>query len=150
MADNEKLREATRNVFNQQLLAVLATHEQGQPHTSLVGFVASEDLSMLFFATERSTRKFTNLQADPRVSLLIDTRTHTATDFSTATAITVYGQASEVQGSLKQRYVDHYLQRLPQLRDFVLSPTCALVMVKVDKYSIVTRFKQVQTFVPVE
>lgn len=61
-----------RELLETQLLAVLGTHHQGEPHASLVGFAASPDLRMLYFATGRATRKHADLAADARASMLID------------------------------------------------------------------------------
>jgi nitroimidazol reductase NimA-like FMN-containing flavoprotein (pyridoxamine 5'-phosphate oxidase superfamily) len=60
--------------FRSQPLAVLATHNKGQPYGSLVAFAATHDLDYLIFSTTRSTRKFANLSADPRVAMVIDNR----------------------------------------------------------------------------
>ena len=69
-----------------QRLAVLATHQEGQPHTSLVAFGVTPDLREIVLATPRTTRKFTNLLADDRVALLFDNRSNDPSDFSDAMA----------------------------------------------------------------
>ena len=48
------LRDALAELLASQHLAVLATHRDGQPYCSLVGFAASPDLKGLAFATTRS------------------------------------------------------------------------------------------------
>ena len=55
-----------------QKLAVLSTHQSGQPYASLVAFVSKEDLKTIFFITPRSTQKFAHLSADSRVAILIN------------------------------------------------------------------------------
>lgn len=126
-----------------QQLAVLATSQQGQPYTSLVAFAFSDDLCRMTFATTRATRKFANLLAEPRVSLLIDNRGHRHSDFREAMAVTAFGRAVEVCESEKPHRVEEYLKRHPELREFVGAPSCALLQVDVKRYSLVRRFQDV-------
>lgn len=132
-----------RDLFASQRLAVLATSQEGQPYTSLVAFAFSEDLRQLFFATTRATRKFANLQADPRVSLLIDSRSNRSDDFREAVAVTALGSAREVTGLERQKLIAAYLVRHPYLEEFVRAPTCALLRIKVRRYALVSRFQNV-------
>lgn len=137
------IMEKIRGLFVSQQLAVLATSQGGQPYTSLVAFAFSDDLRQLFFATTRATRKFANLQAEPRVSLLIDNRSHRSDDFREAIAVTALGRAQEVNGSERQALLDLYLTRNTGLKEFATAPTCALLQVEVTRYSLVSRFQNV-------
>jgi len=53
---------------------VLATTGPEGPHASLMAYAAPEDALAFWMATLTDTRKFRNLAADPRASLLIDGR----------------------------------------------------------------------------
>lgn len=130
-------------LLDSQNLAVLATSQQGQPYTSLVAFAFSADLHRLTFATTRATRKFANLRAEPRVSLLIDNRHHRSSDFREAMALTAFGRAEEVIGREKQSLIEEYLLRHPGLKEFVSAPSCALLQVAVKRYALVRRFQDV-------
>ena len=141
-ADDEVL-ESLRRLLDTQLVAVLGTHNQGQPYTTLVGFVASRDLKSLYFATPRSTRKFANIEADGRVALMFDDRTHADSDFYEAIGVTACGRAVEVDKSPTSRALKQYHAKHPQLRDFVMSPNCAFIRVRVEKYVIVRDFQEV-------
>ena len=127
-----------------QSLAVLATQDHGQPYTSLMAFAATQDLKHLIFATTRATRKYTNLLADPRVSILVDSRANKPEDFSQAAAVTALGKAWELQGRERQDYLKIFLAKHPYLEEFASSPTCALLRVTVEKYILVTRFQEVR------
>lgn len=140
--DTELLAQI-RDLFASQRLGVLATSQQGQPYTSLVAFAFSEDLRQLYFATTRATRKFANLQSDPRVSLLIDSRSNRSDDFREAVAVTALGSAREVTGQERQKLMDAYLVRHPSLEEFLRTPTCALLRIKVRRYALVSRFQNV-------
>ncbi len=145
---SEDLRATLEGLFASQRLAVLATQGGGQPHTSLVAFVATDDLRHLVFATERDTRKFANLVADPRVALLVDDRSRREADLVEATAVTAAGRAREAHGEERERLAGLLLHRHPALKSFIAGPGCALISVAVETYQVVTRFQSVAEFRP--
>jgi general stress protein 26 len=135
-----------RDLLERPSLAVLATHRDGQPHASLVGFASTEDLARIVFATPRSTRKYANLQADARVAMLVDNRSHRASDFEEAAAATVVGRARDVTDDEAGTFMNRYLARHPHLEGFVASAASVLIVVDVESYSLVTQFQQVIQF----
>jgi nitroimidazol reductase NimA-like FMN-containing flavoprotein (pyridoxamine 5'-phosphate oxidase superfamily) len=144
MDERERQRKIIRELFSSQNLAVLSTQTTGQPYSNLIAFAPTEDLKELLFATARTTRKYSYIEADPRVSVLIDNRTNRYRDFSEAVAVTAIGTAREVakEGD-GEHLVKLYAQRHPHLEGFVRSETCALMSVSVEKYIIVSRFQNV-------
>ena len=143
MEPDDRRRQRLKDLLDSQKLAVLGTHREGQPYGSLVSFVATEDMKQLLFATTRSTRKYENLTADARVSLLMDNRSNQDSDIHEATAVTATGRAEELEEADKERFLRLYLERHPYLKDFVNSPTCALLRVRVETYYLVNRFQEV-------
>jgi nitroimidazol reductase NimA-like FMN-containing flavoprotein (pyridoxamine 5'-phosphate oxidase superfamily) len=108
-----------------------------------VAFAATSDLKNLVFATTRATRKFANLRSDPRVSMVLDNRSNRVADFRKAVAATALGRAREVRGKERERLAKMYLAKHPHLKEFVASPTCALVKMRVEVYYAVWRFQNV-------
>ena len=137
------VRSQLQELFATQRLAVLATDHNGQPYASLVAFAINAELRELFFATTRATRKFANLQANPRVSLLIDNRANQVTDFSTAVAVTVLGSSAELTGPARRAGTAFYLAKHPHLAEFVAAPSCALIRVQVQSFFLVSSFQNV-------
>lgn len=137
-----------RALLSTQRLAVLSTHRGGAPYSNLVAFSVTEDLAVLYFATTRPTRKYENLIADPRVSLLIDDRSNSPSDLYRATAATALGTASELGGLQREEGSRIYLTAHPELSSFTASPSCALFEVRVSTYIIVTRFQEVREIRP--
>ena len=135
--------EVLRELLDGQPLGVLGTQYQGAPYTSLIAFAATEDLRRLVFATARSTRKFRNLSADCRASLLIDNRGNTPADFASAAAATAVGSCVEMVAEEHATMGSLLLQRHPQLASFVGSPSCALMALEVEVFMLVRRFQQV-------
>jgi heme iron utilization protein len=143
VVDPQQISLQLKALFTSQGLAVVSTHDHGQPYCNLVAFASSEDLSRLVFATSRATRKFTNIDEDSRISLLVDNRSNRVSDFHEAMAVTAIGLAEEVLGLEKDNLLKVYLSKHPHLEDFVMSPTCALMQVEVKRYYVVSRFQHV-------
>ena len=143
MTEREAVEYRLRQLFRAQRLGVLASQNEGQPHTSLVAFAATADLRHLVFATTRATRKYANLKADARVALLVDNRSNQDADFHEAMAVTAYGRAVELSGAARVSCLDLYLGKHPHLREFVSAPSCALLEIAVRTYSVVDRFQHV-------
>ena len=143
MKEKERISEILLELCSSQKLGVLGTHQAGQPYGSLVAFAATSDLKNLVFATTRATRKFANLQSDPRVFMVLDNRSNRVADFRKAVAATALGRAREVRGKEREQLAKMYLAKHPHLKEFVTSPTCALVKIRVDVYYLVWRFQNV-------
>jgi len=136
--------EEIRKLMTEQRLAVLCTAQpDGQAYTSLVAIAASQDLRQIAFATLRATRKFANLSANPRVALLLDDRAHQPSDLLDAAALTLRGQAREIEADERVRWTTALLARHPTMADFLGSPDCAVIVFGVDRFQLVTRFQQV-------
>ena len=133
-----------RDLLGSQRSAVLATQQGGQPYLSLMAFAATPDLKQLIVATDRHTRKYANLMAEPRVALLIDNRSNVPADTEEAVAVNVLGEASEVTPGEREELLPLFLAKHPLLEAFVTSPTCALIIVRVATYLVVQRFQEVR------
>ena len=143
MKNAAQLKTLLRGLFSSQSLAVLATYGSGQTYGSLVAFAATDDLKSLLLATTRATRKYDNLIRHPKVALVMDNRTNQESDFQRAVAVTATGTVREVGTSERDRLLNLYLSKHPNLREFVTSPTCALLRVDVDTYYVVSQFQNV-------
>ena len=144
MHDIHQLKETIRGILDSQKLSVLATQSNGRPYGSLVAFASTADLKTILFATTRATRKYANLLTHADIAMVIDTRTNQTADFSDATAVTVLGEVEEVPDNELQKFLRIYLEKHPYLREFVESPTTALLRVKAKTYIMVSRFQNVQ------
>lgn len=141
--DLNKIKRDLRKLLSSQLLAVLATQNQGQPYASLVAFSSSNDLKSLYFATTRATRKYANISEDSRVAVLVDNRSNKASDFRWAMAATATGTAAEVSPRERESALNRYLAKHPHLSDFVYSPTCAFCKIRIQTFFVVTQFQSV-------
>jgi heme iron utilization protein len=143
MHESNELVEMLKALFSSQRLGILATQESGQPYGSLVAFAATDNLKGLLFATARATRKYANLSGAPRAAMVIDNRTNQESDFHKAMAATATGIVKEVKDPEKEPLLRLYLSKHPYLKDFVSSPTCALLSLNVETYYVVRQFQNV-------
>ena len=146
MAGENDLELKLTKLLGKERLGVLSTCGGRQPYASLVAFAATDDLSHIVFVTPRPTRKYANLATNARVALLIDNRSNRASDFRKAMAATAVGTVREVRKAKNSRLIRLYLQKHPQLDEFVWSPTCAVLDICVETYFVVERFQHVTEF----
>jgi hypothetical protein len=136
-------------LVQQEPFAVLCTQARGQPYGSLVGFAFSEDLRCFVFATPVATRKYRLLSECDRVALLVDNRGRFPDDMMKVSAVTVTGQASQVEpGADFERWADLLTNRHPYFGSFVRAPSTALFRVDVVRCLHVTRFQEVHQWIP--
>jgi len=145
---NEASLQMLQELFAAQGSVVLATTENGQPYLSLMAFANTSDLQYLLVATYRATRKYRNIEADPRVALLVDNRSNQPSDIEQSMAVTVLGRAQEVGATEKNQFLRIYLAKHPHMEKFVSSPECALIKVKVERYFVVSNFQEIREVVP--
>ena len=145
-----ELRSRLKDLFQKQYFSVLATHDEGKPHTSLVAFSVSDNLRLFLFSTPRSTRKFRYLSQNPEVSLLVDDRSNEITDIERVTAVSFAGRAAELAGGQRIAMLGLHLAKHPSLEEFARSPNSALVVVTVRRYGIVTSFQSIVMLAPEE
>ncbi len=136
--------EVLRRRLATHRLAVLATQGEAHPYTSLVSVSLTTDARALLFPTGRETRKFANLQRQPRVSLLLDNRDHAGAE--PPYALTVLGDAHEVASDDPDRPALEaaYLERQPHLAGFLAQEGTALIRVELARVILVERFSEVQ------
>ncbi len=144
MDEISKLKQTLAALLSSQKLAVLSSFSNEQPYASLVAFATTNDLKHIIFATTRATRKYANLTSEPNAALLIDNRSNEKKDFSHAIAATALGRSEEVRDAERESLLKIYLAKHPHLKEFVSSPTCALIKVRVQKYYVVSKFQNVQ------
>lgn len=143
---DSSLHQAISSLLQEQKLAVLATVRNFQPYSSLMAFVATDDLATIVTATGDSTRKHLNLQLQPRVSMLVDNRSNDEADFHRAAAITIIGRAEMVDEEEAESLKPLYLAKHPYLKDFLQSPSTTLFKITVFHYLMVTRFQSVMEY----
>jgi nitroimidazol reductase NimA-like FMN-containing flavoprotein (pyridoxamine 5'-phosphate oxidase superfamily) len=148
-AQDPGVLESIQTLVHNEPFAVLCTQAGGQPYGSLVAFAFREDLKSFVFATPVATRKYRLLSKCDHVALLVDNRGSFPDDMMKVCAVTVTGQASQVEPDADfALWADLLTARHPYLKAFVQAPSTALFRVDVFRYLHVTRFQEVCQWIP--
>lgn len=141
LEDSPELNRVLHDLMTTQNFGVLCTQSQGQPYGSLMCFATSDDLARVWFATERNTLKFKHMHENDRVAFLVENTSNDPSDTFEAVVATGTGRVGELDGAEKSAALERYLVKNPQLTEFVASPSCALLQLKVEVYQVVRRFQ---------
>jgi hypothetical protein len=82
-----------------------------------------------FFVTPVATRKYSYLMDSRKASMMIDNRSNDESDFKDTMAVNATGKVMEAEKT--DDFKDLYLEKHPYLHDFLLSPSSALMRMKV-------------------
>ena len=128
--------ETMKALAKERDMCVLATVADGIPHCSLMAYVTDEDCLEIYMVTNKKTKKYKNLIANPSVSILIDTRDeHPRTHRREAKALTVSGVSQDVEDRDKTAMIRaKLLEKHPHLQTFFEDPDVGIVSVKIESF----------------
>jgi general stress protein 26 len=145
MENISETKKIIGDLLESQLFCVLTTNlaESNFPYSSLIAFLDSDDFKSLYFATSRKTTKFTNLLSDPKVCMFFDNRTNELDDVKNTITATVLGSVEELDKITKKNILEQFIQKYPQLKQFVKKSSTAFLRMIVDEYVVVHSFSKV-------
>jgi nitroimidazol reductase NimA-like FMN-containing flavoprotein (pyridoxamine 5'-phosphate oxidase superfamily) len=108
--------ETIEKIIRANDLAVLATCAENQPHCSLMAYVPNNDCRTIYMLTQKDSRKFRNISANARVSLMVDTRFDDQKSRPTIKALTISGTCKPSAQSMQKQLKDLLAQNHPQLK----------------------------------
>lgn len=124
--------ESMRRLIQEQRFCVLATCRDNRPHCSLMAYAARPDGAELYLVTHADTRKFNNLQVNPLVSLLIDTR-GAGSEADPGRALTLSGRLAPAPAAGEAADIQaRFLQRHPAMAGFVQDPRARWLVIRVE------------------
>jgi nitroimidazol reductase NimA-like FMN-containing flavoprotein (pyridoxamine 5'-phosphate oxidase superfamily) len=128
--------EPMQRLLKENHLCVLATSADNVPHCSLMTYVTSETGDRVYMLTRRGSKKYTNLTANPQVSLLIDTRSvGDAAGGEGLKALTVSGDYSPIHDEAERQRVLRLLVEIhPQLGELADLPDAEPVVITVRSF----------------
>jgi len=130
-------REYIEDVLKLNKFAVLATESGGQPHASLIAITPFGDFRKLIFATYRNTRKYRNLSHNSKVAVLIERGDVNMKDLQESIVLTIFGHTEEISIAENEVAYQAHLKRHPEMKSFMLSSDCALILVIAQSYQVV-------------
>lgn len=115
-------------------LCVLATCSNNLPNSSLMHYIYDKNGMNIFMLTLRGSVKYSNITANPQVSLLIDTRADLPQPGVPVMALTVYGKAQFIQEPLRhQALVDQLVDKYNSLAKLAGDSQCLVIQVQIEK-----------------
>lgn len=125
-----------KELIKEKNICVLSTVSNNRPHCSLMVYASDPECREFYMVTSRETQKFRNLEDNPHVSLLIDSREKLEGPSSNrAHALTVSGRVEEIGDGQKKRDVGRLLlERNPHLEEFFQKDDTAVLCVKADSF----------------
>ena len=149
--DADPLAERIRRLVTTQPYGVLCTHGEGLAYGSLVAFAFTDDLRNAVFATPVATRKYRLLSEHQQVALVVDDRPRHHNEMMKVEAVTATGRAEEIKADdLLASHSRLLLARHPQLKSFYAAQSSALFRMKIARFFHVSRFQEVNQWVPDE
>ncbi len=124
-------------------VCVLATVAENMPHCSLMSYVPDRDCREIYMMTQKGTKKYRNLTANRKVSLLIDTREEDCgADRAKIKALTVSGIFTTIGDGAKRKLVrQKLLKKHPQLKPFAEDPCAEVFAVRVKSFQLLDGVK---------
>ena len=125
----EKMKEFVRK----KNICVLSTVSDHKPYCSLMAYITDALCKEIYMVTHKNTTKYKNMQRNPCVSLLIDSRE--TQPRSNAQALTIDGVfTSLTDENKKQKIRSRMLESFPHMKDFIHHPESELISIKINSF----------------
>jgi nitroimidazol reductase NimA-like FMN-containing flavoprotein (pyridoxamine 5'-phosphate oxidase superfamily) len=123
-----------KKMISDNNLCVLSTCGDRQPNTSLMQYICDESCTKLFMITLKGSQKQQNIEKNPRVSLLIDTRADLTRNKQPVKSLTVYGQAEFIRDApRKNELISQLVQKNNNLQMLAGDSNCLVIQVSAEK-----------------
>jgi nitroimidazol reductase NimA-like FMN-containing flavoprotein (pyridoxamine 5'-phosphate oxidase superfamily) len=129
--------EKIKSLVQEKNSCVLATTSDAVPHCSLMSYVPDDATREIYMLTQRQTKKYRNLLANPTVSLLIDTRSGSSLKPQETMALTISGTFQKMTDENKrEKALKRLLERHPHLKTFSQDPDVELISVRINSFQL--------------
>ena len=122
-------------ILRENTLCVLCTELNGNPHCSLMTYIMMDDPNVLYLVSTLESRKYQNILANPRVSILVDTRQNrdtTATE--NIVSVTFEGLFHPLAEPETQMVKTHLAQAHPELDAILKNPDCVIFGIRLKSF----------------
>jgi nitroimidazol reductase NimA-like FMN-containing flavoprotein (pyridoxamine 5'-phosphate oxidase superfamily) len=120
-----------KELIRKKNICVLATVSGDKPYCSLMAYITDKSCEEIYMVTHKNTTKFKNLQNNPWVSLLVDSRE--TQPRSNAQALTITGVfVPLLDEDKKQKIRENMLKSFPHMKDFIHHPESEFIRIKIN------------------
>jgi nitroimidazol reductase NimA-like FMN-containing flavoprotein (pyridoxamine 5'-phosphate oxidase superfamily) len=114
-------------------VCVLATVSDHKPYCSLMAYITDDTCKEIYMVTHKNTTKFNNLQNNPSVSLLIDSRE--TQPRANAQALTIDGVFIPLTDEDKKQNIrGRMLESFPHMKNFLHHPESEIIRIKINSF----------------
>ena len=125
--------EKMKNFIRKKNICVLSTASGNKPYCSLMAYVTDATCKEVYMVTHKNTTKFNNLQKNPSVSLMVDSRE--TQPRSNAQALTIDGVFTPLTDENKKQNIrDRMLESFPHMKNFIHHPESELIRIKINSF----------------
>lgn len=125
--------EKMKNFVKKKNVCVFSTVSGNKPYCSLMAYITDATCEEIYMVTHKNTTKFSNLQKNPWVSLLIDSRE--TKPRSNAQALTIDGVFIPlIDENKKQKIRVKMLKSFPHMKNFIHHPESELIRIKIRSF----------------
>jgi len=114
-------------------VCVLSTVSDNKPYCSLMAYITDDTCKEIYMVTHKNTTKFNNLQNNPSVSLLIDSRE--TQPRANAQALTIDGVFIPLTDEDKKQNIrGRMLESFPHMKNFLHHPESEIIRIKINSF----------------
>ena len=125
--------EKMKALVRKKNICVLATVSDHKPYCSLMAYATDRPCKEIYMVTHKNTTKFNNLQKNPSVSLLIDSRK--SQPRSNPQALTIAGVfVPLLHKNKKEKIRDRMLKSFPHMKDFINHTDSEFIRIKINSF----------------
>lgn len=122
-------------ILRENSLCVLCTEAAGKPYCSLMTYLPNDDLSLLYLVATEESRKYQNLLANPRVSLLVDTRQNRGTAAGeNIVSVTFEGLFQPLADAKTLRIKANLAKEHGELAEILNHPSCVVFTIQLKSF----------------
>lgn len=122
-------------ILRENTLCVLCTVGDGNPHCSLMTYIISDDMSVVYMISNQDSKKFKNLLRNPNVSILVDTRQdHSNPIEKKIKSVTFEGIHQPIEQEEIKEIKTHLAQDHLELNKILNSPGCTVFGIKLKSF----------------
>lgn len=124
-----------KNMILENNLCVLSTCNNDLPNSSLMQYICNENCTKIYVITLKDSTKYQNIERNPRVSLLIDTRDSISSKTEPIKSLTVYGKAEAIEDyeSFKN-ILNMIVKKHKNLTQISENVNCMVIEIRAEKF----------------
>lgn len=127
--------DACKSMVKENNFCVLSTCKDNLTNSSLMLYLSDADGTRLYMVTLKGSIKYFNMEENPEVSLLIDTREHMLDPEAQVKALTVYGRSTIINDKkLGLEIIEKLVERHPSLQALAEMEEASVVQVDVRSF----------------